>query len=130
MIDGNMPEDGAAGADAPVSDAAVSDATPPILRVINGHRHKLARIEVTHDGESFYIVGRTRVKYRTVRALGDEATMPAAFCSLVTEHNLVDQDTGALLPVPLTVDHFGDVDFSLLVRLVKGLVAAISAEGN
>jgi hypothetical protein len=108
----------------------VSDATPPVLRVINGHRHKLARIEVTHDGESFFIVGRTRVKYKVVRALGTEETMPSAFCALVTEHNLVDQETGEPLPVPLTEDHFGDVDFSLLVRLVKGLVAAISAEGN
>lgn len=108
----------------------VSDATPPVLRVINGHRHKLARIEVTHDGESFYILGRTRVKYKVVRALGTEETMPAAFCALVTDHNLVDQETGDRLPVPLTEDNFGDVDFSLLVRLVKGLVAAISAEGN
>ena len=128
MIDGNLPEDMAASVDD--SAPAVTDATPPILRVINGHRHKLARIDVTHDGESFYIVGKTRVKYRTVRALGDESTMPAAFCALVTDHNLVDQETGERLPVPLTEDNFGDVDFSLLVRLVKGLVSAISAEGN
>lgn len=128
MIDGNMTEETAVASDTAV--VAVSDATPPTLRVINGHRHKLARIDVTHDGESFYIVGKTRVKYRTVRALGDEETMPAAFCSLVTDHNLVDQETGERLPVPLPEESFGDVDFSLLVRLVKGLVSAISAEGN
>ena len=55
MIDGNLPEDMAASVDD--SAPAVTDATPPILRVINGHRHKLARIDVTHDGESLYIVG-------------------------------------------------------------------------
>jgi hypothetical protein len=111
------------------SDAAITAVSEPVLRVINGHRNRLARVEVTQDGESFYVVAKTRAKYKTFRALQSEDTLPAAFCSLVTENNLVDMETGDLIG-ELTEDSFGNVDFGLLVKLVQGVAKAIANEGN
>ena len=111
------------------SDAELTAASEPVMRVINGHRMRMARIEVTQGGTTFFVVAKTRAKYKTFRALQDEETLPAAFSALVVENNLVDMDTGEPIG-ELTPETFGDVDFSLLVKLVQGVAKAITSEGN
>lgn len=121
------------GVDAPEADAptvTVEDSKDVEIHIINGFRQKKAKIEYTRDGANYWIVAKTRAKYGTIRSLADEDKLPAAFCELVLEHNLVDLDTGEDLPNPLTVDRFPDIEFGLVAKLVRGIVEAINKQGN
>lgn len=93
------------------------------VRLKKGYRARVARIELAGPWRGFWIEANLNPKRKHYKLLSDNATVDKGLCTVITDHNIVDED-GNDLPKPLTEKAMDEIPEALTIALLRAYIEA------